>query len=104
MRAVFLISLVVMLLSACTWVKLSPEAEKVRVAKRSEITNCKSAGITTVSVKADVASFARDSDQVKTELETLARNEAIKLKGDTIVPATEMKDGEQTFHIYRCNP
>jgi hypothetical protein len=33
---------------------------------------------------------------------SLARNEAVKLKGDTIVPATDMKDGEQTFNVYRC--
>ena len=46
----------------------------------------------------------RDAGKVKTELETLARNEAIKLKGDTVVPVTEIKDGEQTFKVYQCNP
>ncbi|HID49951.1 MAG TPA: DUF4156 domain-containing protein, partial [Chromatiales bacterium] len=92
MRLVLLLTL--FLGTACTWVKLAPDADQVRLATQAEVAGCKQAGITTVSVKADVASFARNSAQVQTELETLARNEAVKLKGDTIVPATAMKDGE----------
>jgi len=57
-----------------------------------------------VSVRSDVASFKRDAEKIKTELETLARNEAIRLKGDTLVAATEIQDGEQTFKVYKCNP
>jgi len=104
MRKIIGLGLVVLLLSACSWVKMTPEGEEVTVAKAAHVANCKFAGTTTVSVKSDVVSFKRDAETMKTELETLARNEASKLKGDTIVPVTEIKDGEQTFKVYKCNP
>jgi len=104
MRKIIGLGLMVLLLSACSWVKLTPEGEKVTVAKAAHVVNCKFAGTTTVSVKSDMASVDRDIKTVKTELETLARNEASKLKGDTIVPVSEIKDGEQTFKVYKCNP
>ena len=104
MRKIIGLGLVVLLLSACSWVKMTPEGEEVTVAKAAHVANCKFAGTTTVSVKSDIVSFKRDAEKMKTELETLARNEANKLKGDTIVPVSEIKDGEQTFKIYKCNP
>lgn len=104
MRKIIGLGLVVLLLSACSWVKMTPEGEEVTVAKAAHVANCKFAGTTTVSVKSDIVSFKRDAEKMKTELETLARNEANKLKGDTIVPVTEIKDGEQTFKVYKCNP
>ena len=103
MRKIISLGLVVLFLSACSWVKLTPEGEKVTVAKAAHVTNCKFAGTTTVSVKAQTVG-ERDAGKVKTELETLARNEANKLKGDTVVPVTEIKEGEQTFKVYQCNP
>ena len=103
MRKFISLGLMVLLLSACSWVELTPEGEKVTVAKATHVTNCKFAGTTTVSVKSDMASVDRNTEAVSTELETLARNEAIKLKGDTIVAGTEVKDGEQTFKVYQCN-
>lgn len=104
MRKIISLGLVVLLLSACSWVKMTPEGEEVTVAKAAHVANCKFAGTTTVSVKSDIVSFKRDAEKMKTELETLARNEANKLKGDTIVPVSEIKEGEQTFKIYKCNP
>lgn len=102
MRKIIGLGLVMILLTACTWVKLTPQGEKVTVAKAAHVTNCKFAGTTTVSVKSRTLG-ERDSGKIKTELETLARNEASKLKGDTVVPVTEIKNGEQTFKVYQCN-
>lgn len=105
MKKHFLILLLAFSLSSCTWVKLTPEAEKVRVLSAQEVQSCTKKGKTTVSVKADVAGIERSHEKVKTELETLARNSAVELKGDTVVPASEIKDGKQTFDVYRCiNP
>lgn len=104
MRNIMSLGLVLLFLSACTWVELTPEAESVRIVEAVHVTNCKLAGTTTVTVKADVASFKRDAEKIKSELETLARNEAIRLKGDTLVAATDIQDGEQTFKVYKCNP
>lgn len=98
--AIILAIITGLLTSACTGVEPASESETVRLAEPSRISDCQFAGITTVSVKAHVSS--RDSDRVRIELENLAKNEAVKLKGDTIVPATGIKDNEQTFNIYRC--
>lgn len=90
---------------SCTWVKTTPEGEKVRVLSTDEVSSCKKLGKTEVSLKHRVAGFKRNQDKVKTELETLARNTAVNMDGDTVVPVTESNEGKQTFAIYRCiNP
>jgi starvation-inducible outer membrane lipoprotein len=105
MKKHFLILFLAFSLSACTWVDLTPEGEKVRVLSAQEVQSCTKKGKTTVSIKADVGGIERDREKVKTELETLARNSAVDLNGDTVVPTSEIKDGKQTFDVYRCvNP
>ena len=89
-------------LTACTWVELTPEGEKVRVLSLSEVQSCKKKGKTTVSLKAKIAGIERNEKKVKKELETLGRNTAVELNGDTIVPTSEIIDGKQAFDIYRC--
>lgn len=90
------------LLAGCSWVKLTPEGEKVRVLSVTEVSSCKKLGKTTVSLKSTIAGFERNEEKVKTELETLARNRAIDLGGDTVVPVSKISKGQQTFGIYRC--
>ena len=89
-------------LQACTWVTLTPEGEKVAIVSSKYVTNCKYLGKTHVSVKGDVAGFERGEEKVKLELEIMARNEAAKVKGDTIVPLTEIERGKQSFGVYNC--
>ena len=92
-------------LTACAWVKLTPEGEKVRVLSASEVKSCTKKGKTTVSLKAKVAGLERHPEKVKKELEDLARNSAADLNGDTVVPASEIENGKQVFDVYRCiNP
>lgn len=105
MKNIPLIIFFTITLSACTWVKLTPEGEKVRVLSRAEVTSCKKVGKTTVSLRDKVAGIRRDAKKVQEELESLARNSAIDLRGDTVVPAGEVKDGKQVYDVYRCiNP
>lgn len=92
-------------LNACSWVDLTPEGKKVRVLSADEVKSCTKKGKTTVSIKADVAGIDRKHEKVKEELEMLARNSAVDLKGDTVVPTSEIENGRQTFDVYRCvNP
>lgn len=104
MKKVFIVVLSSLVLQACTWVELSPQGEKVRVASAEQVTQCKNVGKTTVSVKAELGGVVRNKEKVQTELETLARNAAIDLNGDTVVPAGESVDGKQTFNVYLCTP
>jgi len=88
--------------SACTWVELKQEANAVRIASAEDVVKCKKMGSTTVSVKADVATFARDAEKIQQELETLARNSAPHMGGNVVVPVSEINKGEQSFVIYAC--
>lgn len=102
MKNITVLLLLLVVVTGCTWVKLTPEGEKARVLTRADVVNCKKLGKTTVSLKASVAGFERNAEKVKKELETLARNHAVDLEGDTVVPETEIENGQQTFSIYRC--
>lgn len=100
--AIFLI-LMMLLLSACTWVKLSTEGHDVSVAFEEDIKNCLLKGETTVNLKSTIAGIDRSRKKVKKELTTLGRNSAANIGGDTIVPASEIENGKQTFKVYDCS-
>lgn len=91
-------------LSACTWVEPTAQGEKVRVLTAEEVSKCKKVGQTTVSLLARLAGIERNPNKVQDELNTLARNSAAELDGDTVVPLSAVEDGKQTFAVYRCVP
>lgn len=99
------ILLITMLVASCTWVKLTPEGEKVRVLSVDEVSSCKKLGKTTTTLKDKIAGVKRNKSKVEKEMQALARNSAADMGGDTVVPVTEIQDGRQTFHVYKCvNP
>ncbi len=96
--------LTVSILQACTWVQLTPEGEKVRILNANEVSKCEYLGQTTSSTAASVAGINRHPNAVRDELESLARNSAINLDGDTIVADGEISEGKLNFKVYRCVP
>jgi hypothetical protein len=90
--------------AGCTWVDTTPQGEKVRVLAADEVTRCERVGHTNVSVKASVAGVNRGKEKVQGELDTLARNSAPDLGGDTVVRASPLEGGRQTYDVYRCLP
>lgn len=101
MRLIVLAALLPVL-SACTWVELSPQANAVKVLPAGSPSSCQKLGEVSVSVKDQVAFYQRNQIKVRDELETLARNEALTLQADTIQPMSEPVEGEQRFAAYRC--
>ncbi len=95
-------SLLGLFLTGCAWVTLTPDGEKARVLSTSDVSSCTELGETHSSVQSTLWFYRRNSVKVKGELEALARNEAANLGGDTIVPTSDVKDGKQTFAVYRC--
>jgi len=87
---------------ACTWVKLTPGGEAVRVAKEDEVSGCETKGRTHAQTTDRVVIFARRDPTIQGELESLARNEAALMGGDAIVPASAIERGRQTFDVYLC--
>jgi len=94
---------IVCLTSACSWVKVSEQGSTVAVANIANVRGCDKMSTVTVTVKDNyIGSMKRDPKKVATELTNLARNEAAKSGGNTIVPVTQVKDGSQDFDVYTC--
>lgn len=90
-------------LGACTWVKMDPGGQAVRVAREGEdLSYCTRLGEVAVSVKDQVGFYTRDPIKVKDELEVMARNEAPSMGADTLIAKDEPLNGEQRFTAFRC--
>jgi hypothetical protein len=86
----------------CSMVELTPEGAGVRLASAEAVVTCQNLGKVTASVVARVAGIPRHPDAVQDNLNVTARNSAAKMGADTIVPASPVEDGKQTFNVYRC--
>jgi hypothetical protein len=91
------------LIAGCTWVKPTAAGDAVHVGTANEIASCKKLGATHAKTSTKVLFFARSEKKVDAELETLARNEAGDMGGDTIVPqGPTSSEGRRSFDVYHC--
>ena len=96
--------LLALLPMGCTWVSLERAAEQVELKSMEMVAHCTRVGKTTVSTLARVAGMNRYKESMQDELNTLARNSAAELGGDSVVPISPIEDGRQVFAVYRCAP
>lgn len=89
--------------TACTWVTLDQQAVAVRLMPASAVADCKRIGSTTSTTKATIGPFERGRRKVQTELLTLARNSAASMGGNALTENGPMKNGKQTFTVYKCD-
>lgn len=89
-------------LQGCTWVKTTDAGAAVTVATFDHVKACKKLGKVTVNVLDRVGFIARSEEQVAKELQTMAKNSAAEMDGDTVVAVSRVIDGEQAFNVYRC--
>jgi hypothetical protein len=88
----------------CTWVKLTAPGEGVRVGTTAQVAACKRIGATHAKTSTKMAFFSRGGRKVDEEIETLARNEAAEMGGNTIVPqGPTSSEGRRSFDVYRCS-
>lgn len=91
-------------LAACTWVKPTTEGAAVAVVPdAAAVEGCRKLGITRVSVLDRVAGVPRSYRKLEQELDTLARNSAAEMAGDTVMAASEIVDGHRTYAVYDCS-
>ncbi len=90
-----------LLLSACTWVQLSPEAEQVRVVKADEVGDCVKVGTVTSTGRDSVLGLPRRADKVIPELDDLARKQAVAIDADTLVRLSVEGDTAR-YNAYNC--
>lgn len=94
--------LIVSLSAACSWVPLSGDGQGVQILANNEVLDCDRVGNTKATVLRKLWIVPRRSTVVERELETLARNEAAKLGGNTVTPLGQEKDGKQAYAVYVC--
>lgn len=104
MRTTIALSLAT-LLCGCSFAEPDEAGSAVSVASRAaEVLGCERVGTAGATTKAKVMGIERDEAKVRDELESLARNEAAKLGGDTILAMSDAVGGDQEFEVYRCRP
>lgn len=96
-----LISAVLLSTAGCTWVKVSEAGADVLILPEDRVSHCKKVGEVNTSVKDDVLGIGRKQKKVGTELDTLARNEAVSLQANTLVRLS-VEDGRGSYAAYRC--
>ncbi len=103
MLRIGLLGIVLISMSACSWINPIEGAEKVAVLQSDEVSHCEKLGSSSTTTLHKVGFYHRDTEAMKKELIKLAQNEAIKMHGNTIVPNSKLIDGQMNFDIYRCN-
>jgi Domain of unknown function (DUF4156) len=89
--------------SACTFVKPDAQGQEVRIVGTTAVlADCKKIGSTTVTVPYKFGFIPRSDASVASDLNAMARNSAADMHGDTVIPTSQPKDGNQTFDVYRC--
>ncbi len=100
-----LIAVTLLSITACATVKLTHEGEKARVLSPNDVTNCQKNGAATVSVSQKMLTVVpKQSSMIAKQLQILARNSAVHIGGDTVVPMSKVDNGQQTFAVFRCIP
>lgn len=105
MQKNIVIMLCALLVGCGSFVKTTQEGEKVRLLNKNQVSTCQYLGKTTVSVLDKIAFIERQTSSVEGNLQSLARNSAAEMSGDSIVVASTVHRGKQTFDVYQCmNP
>lgn len=89
-------------LTACSFVSLNSGAKDVSVSNSIDSFNdCKYLGDTNVSIWSKADTFQSDKS-VESQLDILARNEAVTMNGNKVVAKTAINDGKRTYSVYSC--
>ena len=101
-RLFVLAAFTALLTAGCALVELTPAGAGVRLASPEAAVTCSSLGRITASVIGKVGVLPRHPDAVQDNITVTARNRAADMGADTIVPASKVEDGKQSFDVYRC--
>lgn len=89
-------------LTGCTFNTKVKGANEVLSVEAYNVKGCQKLGTTTVQIRDKIAGIKIPESQAEKELTVIAKNDAVALKGDSIVPLSPIKGGFQSFGIYKC--
>jgi len=102
MKNFLLAAIVAAAVTGCTWVQLTGEGENVSLVGVDRIDNCQRIGRATSKTLGSIMTVERGGGRLQKELLTLARNEAGRMGGNTVVPESLIQNGQQDFGVYNC--
>lgn len=91
-----------LILAACATLDRLPGAEEVRLLGAGQQVNCQRLGSASAQVVDKIGFVDRDKQKVAKELLQLAQNEAVRMGGNALLIAGEIKHGSRQFEVYRC--
>lgn len=91
-----------LLISGCTFVNLRSDATVVQRIEESAAEGCEELGTTRVEVLGKLGFLKRNPTKVSDELDILARNAAVDLGGNAVVPSGSIDAGKRTYRVMRC--
>ena len=94
----------VLFLGACSVLKPVESSEKVSVLLEEQLASkqCVVLAETRVQTLAKILFFPRSQEAIIDELVTLAKNQAVALKGNVLVQISPILDGATDFRIFHC--
>jgi hypothetical protein len=102
MRRVIVIATVLAVAAGCAWVKPTAGGEQVREETAANVGSCQEVGSAYGKTRTSVG-LPRNQEVIRDEQVTLARNQAARIGGDTIVQdGAPTPDGTLNFKVYRC--
>lgn len=102
MKFFLLAAITATVLTGCTWVQLTAEGKNVSLAVVDSISNCERIGRATSKTLGSIVAIERGGGRLQEELLTLARNEAARMGGNSVVPESLIDNGQQIFVVYNC--
>jgi len=88
--------------AGCSHVQLESAGEPVRRLGAQEAPSCERIGTTRAQVLSKILFFDRSETKMAEELTLLARNSAGDMGGNAVIAEGDIRDGKQTFGVYRC--
>jgi hypothetical protein len=94
--------LVALASAGCQMIPIDEGSADVRVLEAAGSAGCERLGNTKVKVLDKVLFVGRSEEKMARELAQLARNEAVEMSGNAVVPEGDIEKGSRPFGIYRC--
>ncbi|MGD9661599.1 MAG: DUF4156 domain-containing protein [Porticoccaceae bacterium] len=95
------VALAASLVSGCSMVKVSEAGKRVAMLTNDQVAGCTRVGSVSTSVLDNVIGIPRNDKKIQTELDRLARDQAVLMNANTLVRMSII-DGQGSYVAYNC--
>jgi hypothetical protein len=101
-RIAVLATAIALLGVGCKVVPVDEGSEAVRVIDQAEAASCERVGSGKFTVLDKILFVSRSDEKMAGDLVKLARNDALEMGANAVLPEGDIADGTRRFGIYRC--